>query len=325
MCGMLVSDVSRVQERYCLCCARKLPIIGDTCPECEAAIHLGAVALVEARLRNRNTEKQVLPAVCPASAPLEALYQKFRRRHEKSLQYQAAYRERNRERLRAYGREYYWQHVEERKAKWSERRKNDAYRQQERERHQTEERRAWERANFKKRYYEDEEFRARRAEHNRRYRERKRAAFLALSPEEQKAQLVARRETDAYKRKQQTNKAAYDRMMADPERAAKHRARRNEYEAREDVKQRKKQRYARSVALKKLIKDNELLDREREAAQYERQWEALGAEDRGNQGAVRGDSLRGNNAGESQLGVVVHRGLHAPKGPQVAQNGPVGV
>lgn len=309
ICGMYVAE-EQIPERQCFCCARKLPIIGDTCPECETAIKLGAKALVKGRLKNRKSDKEIVAATCPALEPLEVLYQKFHARREKHRAYSLAYKNRNRERIRADGREYYRRNVDAIIAQQKAYRKTEEYREYARKRRSTDEHRAWERAYRAKRYQEDAAYRERKREKAKEYRARKRAEFLALPEEEQKALRAAHRASDAYKRQLKQNQEYRARVMADPERAAKFREQSAVYWSIPKNRQRRIMKAARYRALKRLIRENDKLDRERQQMEvkslYERQWEAFGAEDCGNQGAVRGDSLRGNNAGESELGVVVN-------------------
>jgi len=324
MCGMYVAE-EKIPERLCFCCARKLPIIGDTCPECEQAINMGAKALMKGRLKNRKSDKEIVAATCPALEPLEVLYQKYHEHREHLRAVKRAWREKNKERLRE----------QERNRVLSEEAKEHR-REYDRERSKKPERLAWQKAyrqseagkeasrksNAKLRNMPG--FRERQREHERHYRERKRAERLAMTPKE----LEEYRQSERYQKQLAAVRAYKAKRRADPETHQRDLEYDREYRARPENVIRRKLSIARYEAKKRLIRENEKLDKVRlmeGMTLYERQWEASFAEDCGNSGAVRGDSLRGDNVGKGQLGVAVHRGVHAAAGPQVAQNGPVGV
>ena len=326
MCGAIVIHDVQIPERTCLACGRKERFIGSVCKDCGDAISRGAKALQKAAQLNMRQDKEPVFAECPAAIFLEALWQKIKeqedrrrkRQQERRLERIAAgeiprskpLTPEQRERKRAHNREYMKEYAKTEAGKAAIRRGHEATKAS---------------GYWKKRWEmikADPELMKKHQEECRVLAAKRRAERAAMTPEEKQAFWTS----EKGQRIRAQKAASARRRRKDPEQAAKMREYRLKYSHSEKGKATAARYRERKKALLALIRENEKLDRERlreGIARYERQWEASGAEDRGNQGAVRGDRLGGDHTGESELGVVVNGRVCAAEGSSMVENGTV--
>lgn len=263
MCGAYQGR-EYIAERICLACGRALPIVGDTCPECAAAIALGAVALSKARSRNIMSDRKPIEAAkCPGGAKCEQIINKLQQQKERKRQRNREwskkkraehpevfkeYRERRKDKIREYSNEY--QKREVRKQYMREyRQSSESYRERQR--------------GYAAKKREDPQYLEKRRQQAKEHRERERAKWLALSPEERAELKAEYRKTERYQRVLELNRAYKARLKADPERWAEHQKKVAEHNNKPEIKAKRKLYLARYYAKKRLIKENETLDKQR--------------------------------------------------------------
>ena len=265
MCGAMVVHNVKIPERTCLACGRKERFIGSVCKDCEESIAWGAKALQRAAQRNMRRDKDPVFAECPGVTFLDELWQKFHAWREHQREVARAWKVRNPEKLAAQRERAKRKIAENREEFNRKRRESEAYQEWRKRYRSTPEYREKQREYDRRRRQKPEQIERRRAAD--RERQRKKAAeFKALPPDEQariRAEFAA---SPAGQRKKIREREYARKCRQDPQKARRIREAGRRYDRSEKGKAVRARIRKRAKERERLIRDNEALERESEAA-----------------------------------------------------------